>query len=400
MRNLQKEDKGFSLLEVLLVLAIISVAMPMFYQKYVDYLDEKRWIAAANHAEIYNEAAKRYIADNAQLLLAGAISKKITPETLIKENVLKEGFAQSPFGQSYVTGVVKNRYSGQLEALTCSTGGQTMSLKAMVGVAGLIKGMGGYIEDNQVEGAYNTWGDKPSEYGLRCEDGHIAIALSSEIISSAIEESDRLYRYEVNNRPELNRMHTAIDMNGHDLKQAGTITGQKGEFNQDVTSNNGWLITKNNKGWLNSTYGGGFYMTDEEWIRAVNNKSIYTDGRVHAGALEAQGNVQVGGILQLDKVVVEGTSCPQTGAFARDAAGNILACQSGRWQRDSAATGKLSYYSGQWGSYANFGKHVFCALTTHEANGDRGTGWYLSQEQGNWHMRYYNLSAWGVTCFD
>lgn len=78
----------------------------------------------------------------------------------------------------------------------------------------------------------------------------------------------------------------------------------------------------------------------------------------------------------------------------------LNSCQSGRWRRDSAATGKLSYYSGQWGSYANFGKHAFCALTTHEANGDRGTGWYLSQEQGNWHMRYYNLSAWGVTCFD
>lgn len=47
---------------------------------------------------------------------------------------------------------------------------------------------------------------------------------------------------------------------------------------------NSWIRTVGSTGWYNETYGGGWYMSDTTWIRAHNNKSIYTGGTI-------QGNV-------------------------------------------------------------------------------------------------------------
>lgn len=42
----------------------------------------------------------------------------------------------------------------------------------------------------------------------------------------------------------------------------------------------GWVRTYGGTGWYNGTYGGGWYMADTTWLRAYNNKSIYTAGIV------------------------------------------------------------------------------------------------------------------------
>ncbi len=42
----------------------------------------------------------------------------------------------------------------------------------------------------------------------------------------------------------------------------------------------GWVRTYGGTGWYNGTYGGGWYMADTTWIRAYNNKGIYTAGIV------------------------------------------------------------------------------------------------------------------------
>ncbi|WP_407079174.1 shufflon system plasmid conjugative transfer pilus tip adhesin PilV [Candidatus Williamhamiltonella defendens] len=47
---------------------------------------------------------------------------------------------------------------------------------------------------------------------LAFRHGHITIALSLEILGILLQESDRLYRFQVKHRHELNRMHTHIDM--------------------------------------------------------------------------------------------------------------------------------------------------------------------------------------------
>ncbi|CAK0719570.1 shufflon system plasmid conjugative transfer pilus tip adhesin PilV [Escherichia coli] len=363
---MKKTDKGVSLLEVLLVIGIMVMVIPKVYENIENHLNNVRWQNAAEHANTYNTAVRNYVADNASTLLAGSLPKTITPATLIQKGYLKSGFSESNFGQSYITGIAKNSKTSRLEALTCSNGGQSLSEAGMRSVASMIEGLGGYINSSkQAIGAGGGWSDTPSNYGLNCATGHIAMAL----VGADLQESDRLYRYSITNRPDLNRMHTAIDMNSNNLNNVGTLNGnaaalsgdisaRNGTFsgaisgntattNGDITSNNGWLVTKNSKGWMNSTYGGGWYMSDSSWLRSVNNKGIYTGGQVKGGTVRADGRLYTGEYLQLEKTATAGTSCSPNGLVGRDSTGAILSCQSGVWRTSGSSNG----------SYSNLGSH-------------------------------------------
>ncbi|ENG5410221.1 shufflon system plasmid conjugative transfer pilus tip adhesin PilV [Escherichia coli] len=363
---MKKTDKGVSLLEVLLVIGIMVMVIPKVYENIENHLNNVRWQNAAEHANTYNTAVRNYVADNASTLLAGSLPKTITPATLIQKGYLKSGFSESNFGQSYITGIAKNSKTSRLEALTCSNGGQSLSEAGMRSVASMIEGLGGYINSSkQAIGAGGGWSDTPSNYGLNCATGHIAMAL----VGADLQESDRLYRYSITNRPDLNRMHTAIDMNSNNLNNVGTLNGnaaalsgdisaRNGTFsgaisgntattNGDITSNNGWLVTKNSKGWMNSTYGGGWYMSDSSWLRSVNNKGIYTGGQVKGGTVRADGRLYTGEYLQLEKTATAGASCSPNGLVGRDSTGVILSCQSGVWRTSGSSNG----------SYSNLGSH-------------------------------------------
>ncbi|WP_252147055.1 shufflon system plasmid conjugative transfer pilus tip adhesin PilV, partial [Escherichia coli] len=122
-----------------------------------------------------------------------------------------------------------------------------------------------------------------------------------------------------------------------DINNAGNLNGQKATVKGDITSEDGWFITRNNKGWMNTTHGGGFTMTDSEWIRAVNNKGITTEGelkggKVSGGTVRSEGRLSTGEYLQLDKTATAGTSCSPDGLVGRDSKGAILSCQSGSWK--------------------------------------------------------------------
>ncbi|ERC61704.1 shufflon system plasmid conjugative transfer pilus tip adhesin PilV [Escherichia coli] len=342
------------------------MVIPKVYENIENHLNNVRWQNAAEHANTYNTAVRNYVADNASTLLAGSLPKTITPATLIQKGYLKSGFSESNFGQSYITGIAKNSKTSRLEALTCSNGGQSLSEAGMRSVASMIEGLGGYINSSkQAIGAGGGWSDTPSNYGLNCATGHIAMAL----VGADLQESDRLYRYSITNRPDLNRMHTAIDMNSNNLNNVGTLNGnaaalsgdisaRNGTFsgaisgntattNGDITSNNGWLVTKNSKGWMNSTYGGGWYMSDSSWLRSVNNKGIYTGGQVKGGTVRADGRLYTGEYLQLEKTATAGASCSPNGLVGRDSTGAILSCQSGVWRTSGSSNG----------SYSNLGSH-------------------------------------------
>nr|WP_191240067.1 shufflon system plasmid conjugative transfer pilus tip adhesin PilV [Escherichia coli]QNI19249.1 IncI1 plasmid conjugative transfer pilus-tip adhesin protein PilV [Escherichia coli] len=367
---MKKTDKGVSLLEVLLVIGIMVMVIPKVYENIENHLNNVRWQNAAEHANTYNTAVRNYVADNASTLLAGSLPKTITPATLIQKGYLKSGFSESNFGQSYITGIAKNSKTSRLEALTCSNGGQSLSEAGMRSVASMIEGLGGYINSSkQAIGAGGGWSDTPSNYGLNCATGHIAMAL----VGADLQESDRLYRYSITNRPDLNRMHTAIDMNSNNLNNVGTLNGnaaalsgdisaRNGTFsgaisgntattNGDITSNNGWLVTKNSKGWMNSTYGGGWYMSDSSWLRSVNNKGIYTGGQVKGGTVRADGRLYTGEYLQLEKTATAGASCSPNGLVGRDSTGAILSCQSGCQSGVWRTSGSSN------GSYSNLGSH-------------------------------------------
>nr|WP_135678932.1 shufflon system plasmid conjugative transfer pilus tip adhesin PilV [Arsenophonus nasoniae] len=194
---------------------------------------------------------------------------------------MQQGFAEkNGLGQQYVTGVVKTAPKpASITGAHLQRTGNALSEKGMRRIAAQINGMGGYVDEKNIAiGAYGGWTSQPRDFGLDCRYGHIAIALSSEILGSVLQESDRLYRFQVKHKPELNRMNTAIDMGGNNLNNTNAVNAKEGVFSKTVTANGdiksqgGWLVTQDNKGWMNSKHRGGFYMSDDEWIRAVNNK--------------------------------------------------------------------------------------------------------------------------------
>ena len=241
-----------------------------------------------------------------------------------------------------------------------------------------------------------------SSYGLTGESGRLAVWLSSDVLGADDQESDRLYRYALASRPELNRMHTAIDMNNNNLNNVATVNAKTGTFTENVTakngnfsegvtakngtfseninakngafsqgittgsdirSNDGWLITQNSKGWMNATHGGGWYMSDDDWMRSLNNKNIYTGGQVRGGTVRSDGRISTGEFLQLDAVATEGTRCSPDGLVGRDASGGILSCQSGVWGK-LGADEKVTTYSSKFPySKVDMGPHAMCALS-------------------------------------
>ncbi|MGT4804078.1 shufflon system plasmid conjugative transfer pilus tip adhesin PilV [Escherichia coli] len=313
------DDKGFILLEILAGLIVIGIATPMIYSEIEDWLNEQLYQSAALHADEYNNAIKNYVADKTSSLS----SKTITVNELIQQGYLNNGFSRSPFGHSYITGIRKNNLSGRLEALTCTTGGQDIKEDGLRRIAGQINGLGGFmLQNNSVTGAFGGWTDLGSNYQITCNKGHIAMRMAGK----DLEESDRLYRYSVQGRPDLNRMHTGIDMNNNSITNINEASGKNARFSGDVTSNR----------WLHPN-GGGFTMTDSEWIRAVNNKGITTEGelkggKVSGGTVRSDGRLSTGEYLQLDKTATAGTSCSPDGLVGRDSTGAILSCQSGLWQ--------------------------------------------------------------------
>ncbi|HFV6724110.1 TPA: shufflon system plasmid conjugative transfer pilus tip adhesin PilV, partial [Escherichia coli] len=313
------DDKGFILLEILAGLIVIGIATPMIYSEIEDWLNEQLYQSAALHADEYNNAIKNYVADKTSSLS----SKTITVNELIQQGYLNNGFSRSPFGHSYITGIRKNNLSGRLEALTCTTGGQDIKEDGLRRIAGQINGLGGFmLQNNSVTGAFGGWTDLGSNYQITCNKGHIAMRMAGK----DLEESDRLYRYSVQGRPDLNRMHTGIDMNNNSITNINEASGKNARFSGDVTSNR----------WLHPN-GGGFTMTDSQWIRAVNNKGITTEGelkggKVSGGTVRSEGRLSTGEYLQLEKTATAGTSCSPDGLVGRDSKGAILSCQSGVWQ--------------------------------------------------------------------
>lgn len=86
----------------------------------------------------------------------------------------------------------------------------------------------------------------------------------------------------------------------------------------DVYSSS-WLRTVGQAGWYSESYGGGWYMTDNVWVRTYNNKQIYSGSTsvdaIHtAGGMNASGRIYAGGIVTagggLDVVGVRASTGP------------------------------------------------------------------------------------------
>lgn len=389
------------LIGLTLVLAIGMMAAPRGIEKTAQQLSERTWDVTAGQFNTVQMAARRYISDHIDTLATQVKPKQpvyINVTTLKNSGYLPAGFGANDHNQSYLVAVVSNpKITSQLQAFVMTTGGTPWDFGALRYISSNISGLGGYVwPDNLAIGAGAGWKMNLADYGMSSKQGALVTFIPSDLLGTSGQGNDRLYRYAVNGHPDFNRMHTAIDMDGNNLNNAGDIKGkqaiitggisgqtatisgeikgQRATISGDIKSTGGWITTQGNKGWMNETYGGGFYMSDSSWIRSLNNKGIYTAGEIKGGQLRSEGDVSAAGILKLDKVNVVGTNCPVTGAISHDAKGATISCQDGKWSAN--AQSEVIRIDGA-SSCVNKGTMVaVCPAGTHVISGSYAlTGW-------------------------
>ncbi|WP_235424028.1 shufflon system plasmid conjugative transfer pilus tip adhesin PilV [Citrobacter koseri] len=329
-------NKGWISLEMSLGLTLIVVCLAAGTSLVSQFMDNQEWNTIAQKSAVISDAAQRYIADNYSSLVSQSAPGKalpVTVATLISSGYLRTGYSDTnTYDQQYEAVVVQNsKQPEQIDSYVITQNGQPLTDKGMRTVASRINGMGGYTKNNQAIGAMSGWQFPLSQIGLNIPDGHLVIDLTSGVLNSASEESDRLYRYKVNTRPELNTMHTGIDMGGNDINNGGAVNAATGTYSSDVKSTGGWFITDDSKGWTNETHGGGFYMDDDNWVKSLNGKGIMTSGELDGGTVRAEGRLSAGEVLQLDQVNTAGASCSLNGLLSHDSDGAALSCIDGIW---------------------------------------------------------------------
>lgn len=335
--------KGWLSLEASLAILFILVVLTYGIQGYNQYVQKLEWKNITDKTSIISDAAQRYIADNYADLLAK--SSTTTPALLSVADLINAGYlhqgysSTNSYGQEYIIYVQRNaKKTDMLNGFILTRGGNPLSYEGMRTVsASVISGMGGYVLGNQAVGAYQGWTFPLSTLGLSLPDGHLAVDLTDGVLNTTSDESDRLYRYKVNARPELNRMSTAIDMGGNSVNNADQVNGNTGTFQNNVTSSGGDFVTAGSHGWINTAHQGGFYMDDDTWVKSLNGKGILTTGPVQGETVRANSRLSGGEYLQLDGVAVAGAAC--TGRIlGLDSSGALVTCQAGKWQGLSGGT--------------------------------------------------------------
>ena len=161
------------------------------------------------------------------------------------------------------------------------------------------------------------------------------------------------------------------------------------------TYTGGWFRTTGDTGWYSEKWGGGWNMTDSTWIRAYNNKNVYTGGQVQAGTIQSNGDMNatgnanvnggvytnylqtngrlsVGEYAMFNGIAYAGNSCSQNGLQGRDTSGGLLSCINGIWKKN---TGLLQ--SMVWTAVGGSNYGDICQISLNN-NGLSAQGWIIT----------------------
>lgn len=91
------------------------------------------------------------------------------------------------------------------------------------------------------------------------------------------------------NENDYGTLRMVLQNNGN-LGIGRTSASYRVHASGDIYADGGWLRVSGQRGLYFQSYGGGFYMTDNTWIRTYNNKSFYHN----SGIMRTDGSFQVG----------------------------------------------------------------------------------------------------------
>jgi len=363
-------DRGDTLFSLSLVLAVILIAAPIGYQRYSNYLETQEWELTASQMEIISLSAKRYIKDHYNDLYAKFESEQnftLDAEVLQQSGYLPIGYIlKNNQGQNYKILISKNKNNIMMNTLIVTTGGRRISFKGLKYISKRIKGAGGYIyAEGIANGAEGEWSVDLKSLGFDVSPGHLVNYLSAISQNTIREDSDRLYRYHVTGRDDLNQMHTDIDMDKHDVNNVKNIDAYNGLFKGnvggqriiahqalwsdgnimaqgDIHSSGGWLVTDQSKGWINIDHQGGFYMDDDDWVKSYKGKGISTTGEIRANKITSEGRLTASEFIKIKGQVFGNQFCDEDGLLGSSDDSTLMICRRNRWQK---AGGNLGIYN-------------------------------------------------------
>lgn len=76
----------------------------------------------------------------------------------------------------------------------------------------------------------------------------------------------------------------------HTLTATRVCAGHNPGIDNSISCSN-WFRSSGNTGWCNTTYQGGWYMSDTSWIRAYNGVGIYTSGQIYSSSSIRMSNI-------------------------------------------------------------------------------------------------------------
>lgn len=410
----RRHQGGFTLIEVAFALIVMMVAVGVGIGIASDASDRQEAAATGDWLRVVASAAKAYEKANHASLAATA--GPATPVTITADHLasyLPPGFSTtSPQGHTFSVRWIQPT-AGTLQGMVILQDGDDLTGRWLLQVASQAGGGAGYVNPNDAaegRGPRGTWSASLASWGGSPGAGKPLYALFYDN-EAAGAENDYLNRTAIPGKPEVNRMNTAINMDGNNIDNAGNVSAASLEaldgltanqiaigkaahgsipypyetiqtrgdlsvrfaagtrqlavfqpdgtsaFNGSVTANqvhatdhyanNGRFITKGNGGWYSETHGGGWYMNDASWIRAYNGKNIYTDGYIYAG-----GNA------------VSGQSCYPWGMLGREASnGRLMSCRGGVW-RPAGGLGGTTIVHGPGQSQGPVWAYAYCPSGT------------------------------------
>ena len=90
-------------------------------------------------------------------------------------------------------------------------------------------------------------------------------------------------------------MYGSLNLYSGDITITGKVQGKTITATVDMNTNtiyaSNWFRSRGTTGWYSEDYGGGWYMTDADWIRAYNGKGIATNGNMFIGGYIQSNNI-------------------------------------------------------------------------------------------------------------
>lgn len=244
--------RGYVAIETYGLLVVVAIVSGIFGMALLRTVNDGKQQAAAQHLRTFHQAADGYVRANYSALVTATAGGPVavTVAQLVTAGYLDPGVAASgfinPYGQvpaAWIRTVTcaPTACPNRLQLVTIMTGLPVLDIQTIAGIATRANGMGalaGFVPATsptrlvRVFGAGNV--DLTAYAALGAPGAGRAGAIS--FYDGSQLSSDWLARYSTGNA-EDNRMHTAIDMNGNDVTNGGTI--QANDF-QITGKGNAW----------------------------------------------------------------------------------------------------------------------------------------------------------------